>query len=284
MILRESRVPSVDAERAQARVLEARGVAAQRLDGEQRLAASLDLGAREVAHVGAVVAGHHDHVERRRLAGVGDAAPRPADAADLLRDEALAARPVERLLEVGAEEVVLLALRLDAPALAPVAVGGSALRDVVEKARLVDARAGEHDGDAHHRAARVSVAGRPRAERHVGVAGGVHDALRPDRPAARLALGDDSLHQPVLDDGLRDEAVEERLDAGLLDQPVGDDLEELGVQRLAAGLDVRRRAAHLFGAALELDADALEVDGRLRAGTRRCVSTPTWVMTPPKQP
>ena len=86
---------------------------------------------------------------------------------------------------------------------------------------------------------------------------------REDRLAAGLALGDDALDEAALDDGLGDEAVEERLDAGLLDQPVGDDLEELGVERPAAGLDVRRRAAHLLGAALELDADALEVDGRL---------------------
>ena len=51
------------AEGAQPGVLEAGGEAPERLDGHERLPASLDLGARQVAHVGAVVAPHHHHVE-----------------------------------------------------------------------------------------------------------------------------------------------------------------------------------------------------------------------------
>ena len=190
-------------------------------------------------------------------------APRPSDAADVLGDEAVGASPVERLLEVGAEETVLFAVRLDAPALAPVAVGRRARRDVVEEARLVDAGAREHHGDAHDRAARVRVAGGAGAEGEVRVAGRVHDALRENGEAAGLALGHDPFDAGVLDDRLGGEAVEQRRHAGLSHELVRDHLEELGVERLALRLEVRRRGAHLLGAALELRADAAGFDGAL---------------------
>ena len=59
----------------------------------------------------------------------------------------------------------------------------------------------------------------------------------------------------------RDElAVQHRLHAGLLHEHVGDELEELGVERVADRLRLRHRSTHRLRALLELDADALAVD------------------------
>ena len=64
------------AEVAQAGVLEPGREAPQGLDREERLTAALDLGARQVPYVGAVVAPQIDHVQVGRLAGVRRCGPR----------------------------------------------------------------------------------------------------------------------------------------------------------------------------------------------------------------
>ena len=110
-------------------------------------------------------------------------------------------------------------------------------------------------------------------ERDVGVAGRVYDPLGEDRLPAGLALGHHSLDETVLDDRLGDETVQQRLDPGIQDHAVGDDLEQLGVEREALRLHVGSGASDLLGPALELAADPLEVDGVLTAVPRDGVHT-----------
>ena len=54
--------------------------------------------------------------------------------------------------------------------------------------------------------------------------------------------------------------MQQRRDAGLLHQRVGDPFEHLGVERVAQGLRLRHGRAHGVGALLELDADAFAID------------------------
>ena len=67
----------------------------------------------------------------------------------------------------------------------------------------------------------------------VGVAGRVDHHLAHDRLAARLGLHDDPRHPVALHDGRDEAAVQHGMDAGLLDQPVGDELEALAVDLVA---------------------------------------------------
>ena len=57
--------------------------------------------------------------------------------------------------------------------------------------------------------------------------------------------------------------MQQRRDAGLLHQRVGDPLEHLGIERMTQGLRLGHRRAHGLGALLELDADAFAVHGVL---------------------
>ena len=88
---------------------------------------------------------------------------------------------------------------------------------------------------------------------------------------------------PVLDDRPHGKPVEHRGDAGLLDQHIGDVLEALAVDAHGQRLALRVRGAHRRRPLLELAADAV-------ASTvsswryQPMLSTPTWVMFPPKQP
>ena len=68
---------------------------------------------------------------------------------------------------------------------------------------------------------------------------------------------------PSSHDGRDELAVQHRLHAGLLHEHVGDELEHLGVERVADRLRLGHCGAHGPGALLELDADALAVDRRL---------------------
>ena len=77
--------------------------------------------------------------------------------------------------------------------------------------------------------------------------------------------------------------MQQRTHTRLLHDLVGHHLEQLRVERLAVRLRLGLRGAGLPRALLELDAEALGVDvpwWRYQA----IVSTPTWVITPPKQP
>jgi hypothetical protein len=69
--------------------------------------------------------------------------------------------------------------------------------------------------------------------------------------------------QAILHDGRDAEAMQQRRDAGLLDQDIGHPLEHLGIERVAQGLRLRHGGAHGLGPVLELDADAFAIDGLL---------------------
>ena len=101
--------------------------------------------------------------------------------------------------------------------------------------------------------------GSTRACGDVRVAGAVDDAARKDRLATRLALGDDAAYRAVLENRRDEQAMQHRLDAGLLHERIGDPLEHLGVEGVADRLRLRHGGAHRLGALLELDADALAV-------------------------
>jgi hypothetical protein len=87
--------------------------------------------------------------------------------------------------------------------------------------------------------------------------------LRQDGQPAGLALRDHSLDDAGVDDRLGGQAVQQRLDVCFLQQGIGDDLEELRVERFAQGLGLGLRAAQSPGTLLELDADTLQVDRAL---------------------
>jgi hypothetical protein len=78
-------------------------------------------------------------------------------------------------------------------------------------------------------------------------------------------------------------AVEHRRDARLGDEDVGDVLEPLAVDAHAQRLALGVRRTHRGGALLELAADPV---ASTVASWRYqpMLSTPTWVMFPPKQP
>ena len=57
--------------------------------------------------------------------------------------------------------------------------------------------------------------------------------------------------------------MQQRFDACLLHEDVGDVLEHLGIEGMAQGLRFRHRGAHCLGALLEFDADPLAIDGVL---------------------
>ena len=104
---------------------------------------------------------------------------------------------------------------------------------------------------------------RARARRDVGIAGRIDHPRREDCLASRLALDDHSADRPLLQDGRDKLAVQHRLHARLLHEHVGDELEQLGVERVTDRLRLWHCGAHGPGALLELDADALAVDRRL---------------------
>jgi hypothetical protein len=95
----------------------------------------------------------------------------------------------------------------------------------------------------------------------VGVAGGVDDALGKDGLPARLVLGDHALDDTRVDHGINGQTVQERHDASFLDEPVGDKLEWFPMQGLASSVGLGGIFTHLPGELLELEADALDVDG-----------------------
>ena len=111
--------------------------------------------------------------------------------------------------------------------------------------------------------------GAPGARRDVGIAGGIDDALGEDRLAARLALGDHAANRAVLDDRRDAQPVQQRRDAGFLNQYVRDPFEHFGVERMAQRLRLGHCRSHRLGARLELDADAFAIDRAARGGTRQ---------------
>ena len=72
--------------------------------------------------------------------------------------------------------------------------------------------------------------GRTRPRRHVGVPGRVDDPARQDRLTTCLGLGDDADDLLAVHQRCDELAVEHRVDARLLDESVGDQLEAFGVE------------------------------------------------------
>ena len=95
-----------------------------------------------------------------------------------------------------------------------------------------------------------------RPGRHIGVSGRIDDPAGQDRLTAGLGLGDDADDRVAVHQGCDELAVQHRVDARLLDQPVGDQLEAFGVEFVGQRLAFGHRCAHLLGALLELPADA----------------------------
>ena len=106
---------------------------------------------------------------------------------------------------------------------------------------------------------------RARPRRHVGVPGRVDDPARQDRLTTGLGLGDDADDRVAVHQRCDELAVQHRVDARLLDQSVGDQLEALGVEFVGQRLALGHRCAHLFGALLELPSDAAGVHRLLAA-------------------
>ena len=97
---------------------------------------------------------------------------------------------------------------------------------------------------------------RARPRRDVGVPGRVDDPAGQDRLTTGLGLGDDADDRVAVHQRCDELAVQHRVDAGLLDQSVGDQLEALGVEFVGQRLAFGHRRAHLLGALLELPSDA----------------------------
>ena len=92
--------------------------------------------------------------------------------------------------------------------------------------------------------------------RHVGVPGRVDDPARQDRLTTGLGLGDDAGDLLAVHQRCDELAVQHRVDARLLDQSVGDQLEAFGVEFVGQRLAFGHGCAHLLGALLELPSDA----------------------------
>ena len=99
----------------------------------------------------------------------------------------------------------------------------------------------------------------------VGIAGGVDHPPGQDRLAPGLRLGDDARHPVAIHDRGGEGPVEHWMDAGLLDERVGDQLEPLRVELVRLRLTLGNRRAHRCGAGLEFATDTVGLDGFLVA-------------------
>ena len=88
---------------------------------------------------------------------------------------------------------------------------------------------------------------------------------RQDRLPAGLGLGDDADDRVAVHQRCDELAVQHRVDARLLDQSVGDQLEAFGVEFVGQRLTFGHRRAHRLGALLELPSDAACLDRLLAA-------------------
>ena len=101
------------------------------------------------------------------------------------------------------------------------------------------------------------------ARHHVGIARRIDYALRQERLASRLALRDHTANRAALQHGRDAQPVQKGGDSRFLDQNVRDVLEHLRIERVAQGLRLRRCRSHGLRPLLELDADALAINGPL---------------------
>ena len=211
------------------------------------------------------IPGEVDEVHVGELAGVVDRAPGAADRGQAGRDHPVLDRPLEGLAEERREQLVLLAGGLDVPLSVPrpVPVGLRIGGDAREEGGLVHARDVEHHRRRQHLLARREVRRGAGPVSDVGVARGIDDAAGEDRLPARLRLGHDADQRVAVQDGGDERAVEHRVDARLLDEGVGDELEALGIELQRERLALRHRRSHLVRARLELEGDAAGLDGRL---------------------
>ncbi len=251
---------------AQAGGLTARCVAAQRVDRQHGLPTTLDLEAGETVGVGAVAAVEMDQVHVGQLAGIVHRSPGAADRVQVGREHAVRDGSRERLAEVRRVEVGVLLVGVGRELTRrPVAVRLRVLGHPPEERRLVYTGEVEHHRGRHHLLGRCLVDRRARPRRHVGVPGRVDDPARQDRLAASLGLSDDADDRVAVHQRCDELAVQHRVDARLLDQLVGDQLETLGVELVGQRLALGHRCAHLLGALLELPADAAGVHRLLAA-------------------
>ena len=213
-----------------------------------------------------------DQVHVGQLAGVVDRPPRPRDRVEVGRDQAVLDRLRERLAEEGREQLVLLPGRLDLPlaATAPVGVGLRVGADAREKGLACRRPARWNITDA----AIIASTGRldrrrARAVGDIGVAGRVDHAAGQDRLAPGLRFRDDADDRLAVHDRGDEQAVEHRPDAGLLHQPVGHELEPLGVELVRQRLALRHRRPHRLAPAPRTRGRCRRPRPSARAGTRR---------------
>ncbi len=166
----------------------------------------------------------------------------------------------ERLAEVRRVEVGVLLVGLGREfTCRPVAVRLRILGHPLEERRLVDTGEVEHHRGRHHLLGWCLVDRRARPRRHVGVPGRVDDPAGQDRLTTGLGLGDDADDRVAVHQRCDELAVQHRVDARLLDQSVGDQLEAFGVEFVGQRLTLGHRRAHFLGALLELPSDAAGV-------------------------
>ena len=125
----------------------------------------------------------------------------------------------------------LLARGLDLPlAGRPVGVGLRIVRDTVEELRPCrlrrDGTSRRRPASARRRLERWRTRTRARRRRPRGI----DDAAGEDRLAPRLGFDDDADDRVAVHHRRHELPVEHRVDAGLLDEPIGDELEALGIE------------------------------------------------------
>jgi hypothetical protein len=121
----------------------------------------------------------------------------------------------------------------------------------------------EHDRGCLHLLDRRLAGRRTRTVGYVSVARTVDNPVGQDRLAAGFGLHDHSRHGVAVHDRSGERAVQQGAHSGLLDEPVGDHLEALGVDLVGQGLRVGCRSAHGLRTLLEFTPDAPGLDGRL---------------------
>ena len=123
----------------------------------------------------------------------------------------------------------------------------------------------EHDGGGHHLLLRRFEGWRTGAVEYIRIPRRIDDALCEDCLPACLRFGDDAGYRVAIHDGGDEEAVHHRMNACLLDQRIGDQLEAFRVEFIGVRLAFGHRGTHGMRAGLELAADAVCLDSLFMA-------------------
>ena len=127
----------------------------------------------------------------------------------------------------------------------------------------------EHHRRRHHLFLGRQVCRRARSKGDVGISGGVDDPLGTNGFAARFGLGDDPNDAGAVHDRRDELAVQHRVDTGLFDHPIGDDLKAFRIDLVRQRLTLGNGRARLGGTCLELAPDAVRFDSLLMAIPRK---------------